>query len=75
MEHDTQSTSADKTSVDLCRMLESELGMGIAISKSKVNKVKVTLADLTQYNLELVLGQESDANILRNDERRLNIKQ
>ena len=65
MEHDAQSTSTDKKSVNLCRMLESELGIGIAISKSKVNKAKVTLADLTQYNLELVSGQESDANILR----------
>ena len=65
MERDAQSTSTDKKNVDLCQMLESEMSMGLASSNSKVNKAKVTLADLTQYNLELVSGQESDANILR----------
>ena len=33
--------------------------------QSKVNTAKVTLADLTKYNLELVVGHENDAATLQ----------
>ena len=38
---------------------------GIGEGGSKVNRTKVTLADLTKYNQELVTGKESNKEILR----------
>ena len=63
MQQDAGSISTDIKSANLCTILESDLRC--ATSQSKVDKARVTLADLTKYNFELVLGQENNAATLR----------
>jgi len=59
-------SSKDIKSISICAKMEilfveARIGEG----SSKVNKTKVTLADLTKYNQELVTGKESNEEILR----------
>ena len=69
MEEDTVSTSEDTKSISLCAKMETLLVEArndeVSNSGAKVNKSKVTLADLTNHNLELVTGQESNEYALR----------
>jgi len=63
---DAQSTE-DVKSIDLCTRMDDYLknekqSVG---GDTKENKAKVTLKDLTDYNLELVNGNDSDETILR----------
>ena len=51
-------------SIDLCKILETELECATG-EANEVNEAKVTLADLTKYNLQLVSGHESNATTLR----------
>ena len=63
MNADTE-TSTDTKSIDLCAMLNENLRC-TSCQQSKVNTAKVTLADLTKYNLDLVVGHENDAATLQ----------
>ena len=69
MEEDTVSTSEDTKIISLCAKMETLLVEArndeVSNSGAKVNKSKITLADLTNHNLELVTGQESNEYALR----------
>ena len=78
MDQDAEATSIDVKSIDLCAMLEENLRC-TTCQQSKVNTAKVTLADLTKYNLDLVVGHESDATTfqkyLRHERLRVMMKE
>ena len=61
---DDVSTSEDTKSFSLCEKMETLLvearNDDVCNSGAKVNKSKVTSADLNNHNLELVTGQESN---------------
>lgn len=50
-----------KPSLDLCAKMASKVKTDLeSVGGESVNKTKVTMEDLTSYNLELVTGEESD---------------
>ena len=69
MKEDAALTSEDTKSISLCAKMETLLVQGrkdeASESGAKVNRTKVTLADLTKFNHELVTGQESNKYTLR----------
>ena len=70
MKKDTESISEDIKSIALCEILEEfrltkAWKEKVKNRQSKMNKANVTLADLTQYNLESVTGQMSNESSLQ----------